>query len=83
MAGESVKEYSGELTKEAIWDWVKKLVKDGLTKEEVIAAGDKAIEALVAYDIPRMPNWMEVWFDQIMEAFLKAQLRSFVEGLYA
>ena len=72
-------QYTGENNWQSITEWIKHLLSDGIDAEDVIEAGDVAIDALVAFDIPGLPNFLEVFIDRFTKQFLQAQLRTLVD----
>lgn len=67
----------------SIVEWVKKAIGQvGCEhKEEIIAAADKAIDALVAVDMPQVPNALESILDTWIASYAKIMVRRAIERI--
>lgn len=62
-------------------EWVKNaIVQYGCPKKDaIIAAADKAIDAVLAINVPQIPDVLEAWLDQALAVWGKKQVRALID----
>jgi hypothetical protein len=66
-----------------IFDFLKKMAREELcaNKAAIITAADAAIDAVVAIDIPSIPNGIETLLDEMLAKIAKSRVRALIARL--
>jgi len=66
-----------------IFTYLKSLARDELcaNKESILAAAEAAIDAVLAIDIPALPNSIEAVLDGFLAGWAKARVRALIARL--
>ena len=63
-----------------VLEWVKSAVTQyGCPKKDaILVAADKAIDTVLAINVPQIPDVFEAWIDQALSVWAKKQVRAFI-----